>query len=734
MARLSDLKALDDDTLHVFELTEREGAVQHDAAQLLKQVQKVPGVRRAEFNTQRKRLILLGTFDQEDVARVVGESGFDVLTDKGREEAPKRTGPSLGERTRALVSHRLFLTLVVLLPVSFLVGIGLSILAIVPSPRLELVGGLAVALLGVGVLMALPSLGRNAEHAGFGFLRTDTGVVTLIVLVALGIRGAWTQALLVLAASVVMQLAPWYASERLRRRFVAVKERLPRSVRLLDDASQSIVPVEEVQPGQVLRIEAGEVVPLDGRVVQGEGTIDASAVTGEGIPFVPAEGARVFAGCTLVEGSLDVRVERRYDKGWLHSLRPDNLWKLLQTEASLGWLRWIERIPVIFVYLATLIMVVPPLLFGAAIEPWLNRALALLVVAPVNTLIVGFVAPNLAARVKAAEFGAMLGSPSLLHDLGGAKRLVITPGTLLDPRHTLVGIETWEVCTAEEALQLAASVASQSEHPVALAILEAAQGEGVRVTVPIQVDELQGKGIRAVLNVGGSLNEFLLGTGAWMKEAEVECPDQAAEWVEMASREGGVLYWLAHEGRAVAAFVVQQRVRDGSRRLLSRIRRTGVSRVSMLWDGERAPLARWADEVGADTATAELSVEDADQLIRGWQASGESVAGAVGCFDQEAALGAADVRIRFAGGGWVEPTERCLILASQDPFLLYPLLDLAKRVRRISRYAIALAAIAKCGITLWALMGGTPWAYLAWVDAVALLLIMARSARVARRG
>ena len=306
----------------------------------------------------------------------------------------------------------------------------------------------------------------------------------------------------------------------------------------------------------------------------------------------------------------------------------------------------VRRTPQVVVYAATLVMLVPPLLFGEAVGPWIHRGLAVLLIAPVNSLIFALLGPVLSARTALARLGGVVDSHDALSALGRATRLTLSHSLVMDPRFTLARVEPLVPMGEDDALQIAASFLAGEDHPWGAAFAEAAEGHGLELAPPIHRSDFDGEGLVGKLRTGDEEDEFAIGTTAWMQRLGVQLPGDLDERLDQAAREGSCLIWLAYGGRAMAVFALQSRVKDGTRRLVQRLKKAGVRSVCLLSTRESPLIERFADQAGMDGGYGELTADQAEALLAQWREAGERVALVVGP-ESPVESDAAEVTVRF---------------------------------------------------------------------------------------
>lgn len=718
-----------------------------DPAQLIDRVSSAAGVVRAEFNPQARRLIVLTTLKRDALLESLTALGLELEAEED-DERDLASLPPAGE-FRERLSERFagirdwLRTAAWVVPASFLLGLVLSVLATAsrPVPVLWLVVA-GVGLVGVGLLFAGRKLLRRPGVLSEGRLgRPDTALCLLIVLIALLLSGMWLESLLLLVIYGMVQLLPGYVLRRLGRTWAEPLVHLPKQARIVSDPEADgepsdlpMVDVKTVAPGDFVLVLEGEVVPLDGRVHgDSDAVVSKAAVTGDSIPSIPETGALVPAGAKVEAGSLCLRVERTHAESVLPALRPSTLFQRPLEEGLTGLKAALVGYgPPVVVYVATLVMVVPPLLFGEAVGPWIHRGLAIMLIAPVNSLLFALFGPLLGARTTLAELGGALESDGDLALLGRATRLTLAHSLVIDPHYTLTRIEPLVQMTEDDALRIAASFIADEPHPWGTAFAEAATGQGVDLVPPLQRSEFDGEGLVGKMRTGHEEDEFALGTTAWMQRRGVRLPNDLEERLEEAAREGSFLLWLAYGGRALALFALQGRVKDGTRRLVQRLRKAGVRSVYLLSSHESPLIARFAEQAGLDGGYGQLAAEDMEELIADWQESGEIVASVVSA-NSGIRLDVPDVTILLDAESPLAARPGQIRMVTEDVSRLHPLLVLARRMRRWHRAALLLVVAGKAGMIALAWQSEPAFLLIGLLEALSTLMVALATFRMCRR-
>lgn len=401
---------------------------------------------------------------------------------------------------------------------------------------------------------------------------------------------------------------------------------------LLTKNAQIQQPLNNTQPGDTVLFHSLQRIPLDGKIQAGRALIYEGTVTGEKMPVIKLAGERVLAGSLLMLGQLQVRVEAIGEKTAYKRLiqqfqESQRGLPAVQTEAQRMAKRFISAS-----------LALSSLVFAATLD--LSRTLSLLVIA--TPYAVGLAAP-LAIKMAIASGvlrGIFIKAPhsnaSQLDAVIFNKTGTLTVGT---PHVTQV-IPLHADYTAHQVLELAATAERECEHPLALAIINYAREQKVRIRSLSNYSIFEGRGIWATW----SNNEVLVGNQRLMAESNVSVsPEADTRYKEYAACHT-VLY-VAHQGQLIGLIEVQDEIRKGAEEALAALREAGIAKLLLLTgDGEEAAKAL-AQAVELDAWQANVLPEEKVTWIRKLQAQGQRIAFVSSDADDAPALALADMGI-----------------------------------------------------------------------------------------
>ncbi len=436
-------------------------------------------------------------------------------------------------------------------------------------------------------------------------LRQGRVGVDVIAVLALAGTLAWDELLAAAVISVMLasgrSLEAW-AAGRARRDLHALLQRAPRTARRYRDGNLETVPLAAVAPGDLLLVAPGELVPVDGTLTGAVAVLDESALTGEARPVERAPHDPVRSGVVNVGGPFDLRAAATAaDSTYAGIIR-----LVSQAEASQApFVRLADRYAVWFLAL-TLATAAGAWAVGGAV-----RAVAVLVVATPCPLILAAPVALVSGLSVAARRGVVVKGGAVLERLARCTTVLIDKtGTLTTGRPSVSAVLPAGPQDPAEILRLAASLDQASAHVLAGAVVDAATRSGCRLTLPGQVTEVPGQGIRGV--VGG--HQVAVGKAAWTGVSGT--PEWAKTARRRASLDGALTVFVAVDGVPAGVLVLDDPVRPDAARTIRALRDGGISRVVMV-TGDRSEVAETVGAViGVDQVLAERTPEDKMDVAR----------------------------------------------------------------------------------------------------------------------
>lgn len=420
-----------------------------------------------------------------------------------------------------------------------------------------------------------------------------------------------------------------------------------RARRVGSDGSDEEVALEEVATGDILRIRPGEKVPVDGIVIEGRGTVDESMVTGESMPVTKEAGAALIGGTINQTGALLMRSEKVG--------RDTMLARIVQMVADAQRSRApIQRLAdtvsgwfvpgVILVAIAAFIIwsLVGP---APAMAYGLIAAVSVLIIACPCALGLATPMSIMVGVGRGAEAGVLIKNAEALERMEKIDTLVVDKtGTLTEGKPSVVAIEVADGFEENDLLRIAASLERSSEHPLAAAIVKAAEDRGLTLVEPSGVDQPVGKGI--VGAVEGQA--VILGNAGFLEDYDVE-PGAFAEAADRLRGDGATAIYIAVNGKAAGVIAIADPVKATTAEALAALREAGI-RVIMLTGDNRTTAEAIARRLGIADVEADVLPDQKSAVVQRLREQGRVVAMAGDGVNDAPALAAADVGIAMGSG------------------------------------------------------------------------------------
>ena len=501
----------------------------------------------------------------------------------------------------------------------------------------------------------------------------------------------------------------------------------PAAARLLPDGATTQVPVEELEPGDLVLVRPGERLPVDGQVSAGASWIDQSPVTGESIPAEVTAGSPVFGGTLNGPGALAIQVTRPYRDTVLARV----IAQVEQAQASRGTAqRFADRFgavytPVMFA-LAALTAAAGPVLAGLTIREAVYRGLVILVVSCSCALVISVPTAVIAGISRGARDGILIKGGIHLETLARVRTIAIDKtGTLTAGRPVLTDLIPLAGCDADHVLGLAASVEAASEHPLAAAVVAAATGRGLAVTPAAGVQATAGTGVRGTAGghevFAGRPDPSVLGGQA---RAELAGLQEAGKTVVLVSI----------DGRPAALLGIADQLRPDAAAAVVALGRLGISRVVMLTGDNPATAAAIAKAAGITEWRAGLLPEDKTTAVAALREAAGPVAMAGDGINDAPALATADAGIAMGAAATDIALETADIALMGGQLSALPAaVTLARKTARTIAQNITLSLAAIAALDAAALTGRMSLAAGLLLNEGSAIVIIANGLRLLRR-
>ncbi len=501
--------------------------------------------------------------------------------------------------------------------------------------------------------------------------------------------------------------------------------------RVGDDGEIQSVASADLRAGDVVLVRSGARVPADGTIVEGSAELDESMITGESRPVAKTADDTVVAGTVSTDSAIRVRVDAVGEETTLAGIQR------LVAEAQNSRSRTqvlADRAAALLFYVAVASALVTGVVWLAVgdAEEAVVRVVTVLVISCPHALGLAIPLTTALSSAMAARNGILVKDRLALEESRTVDAFLFDKtGTLTKGQHTVVGVAGVGL-SEDEVLRLAGGVESDSEHPLARAIVAAARERGT-VGSASEFQSLTGRGVEATIDG----DRYAVGGPALLRERSLDEPQELAAWsAEWKARGAAVLYLLRGAG-IVGAMALEDEIRPEARTAVTELQAMGRKVVMITGDAQQVADAV-ADDLGVDEVFAEVLPEDKSAKVTELQARGLKVAMVGDGVNDAPALAGADVGIAIGAGTDVAIESAGLILASSDPRAVVSIIRLSKASYRKSLQNLWWAA----GYNIVAIplaAGAFIWAGISMPPAIAAVLmsvstiVVALNAQLLRR-
>jgi len=472
-----------------------------------------------------------------------------------------------------------------------------------------------------------------------------------------------------------------------RKRALAALEALsrlkPQQARRVVDGVETVVALDEIRPGDRVRVLPGERFPVDATIVEGRTTVDESMLTGESTPLERTEGGRVLAGSLNYDGAVECRAESLGEETMLGQITR----MVEQAQGSRAPMeRLADRTSAIFV---PVVLGLAALTFAVwmvathSLEMALASFVAVLVIACPCAMGLAIPAALTVAVGRGAQLGVLFKGGEALERLAHLDVVALDKtGTLTVGRPVLESFSSFSEWQVNELLRLAAAAEAQSNHPLAHALVDRAHALGLAIPAADEVQVLPGRGMSARVEN----HECLLGNEALFQEFFIALPSDG-----FAPETGATRLWMALDQKAVGYFDARDALREDAVEAVAALRREGLA-VRMLTGDAAGAAGPIAARAGIDVVEAGLDPAGKLERIRALQKEGLRVAMVGDGINDAAALAQADAGLAMGSGADLAQEAGDVLLLRARPGSIPAAIGLARATVRVMRQNLGWAA------------------------------------------
>jgi Cd2+/Zn2+-exporting ATPase len=610
------------------------------------------------------------------------------------------------------------------------IGVGLALaLGAELAEWLGLESVLPIALASAAILLA----GRGVILQGLRALtRLRPNIYLLMTLASAGALalGKWGEAAVVLTLYALAELLEQRAAERSERSLRAALEIAPAEATVqTPDGEWRAMPVAQIRVGQRVRIKPGERVPIDGTVRAGASTVDQSPLTGESVPVEKSVGDTVYAGSLNLHGSLEVEASTTAEGTLVaHITRVVAHAQARRAQVDRLMDRFAQVYTPLMLALATGVALLPPLLLGAPLSEWLYRGLVFLVLGCPCALVISTPVTLLCALTALARQGVVVKGAVVLEQAARLRAFAFDKtGTLTYGSQRIKTVQSLDKQPLQKHLQVALSLASHSEHPIAHAIRAYCQQQGVSVAPLESFEAATGLGVMGVI----AGKTYRMGNHRFVEQHNACSKSLETLLVSLESQGLTPVVLFDHQPRAV--FALQDTVRSDAADALAQLHALGLH-TALLTGDTQATANAVAQRVGVREWYAELLPHEKAQVIERLRQRYGGVGMAGDGINDAPALASADVGVSFAERSADLAIEAADVALMRHTLSSIPrLIITARRALGIVKQNIAFVLAVRAVFATLALTGhATLWAAIV-ADMGSTLLVIANGWRVGRQ-
>ncbi len=569
-----------------------------------------------------------------------------------------------------------------------------------------------------GVWLVAPKAWYSLRRA-----RPDMNLLMIIAVIGALVIGQWLEASSVaFLFAVSLALESWSVS-RAKRAVAALMELAPVEARIIDDNSNELmVEAAFVSVGTRIIVKPGERIPLDGRIISGETSVNQAPITGESMPIERERGDTVLAGSINEEGAIEVETTKNASESTISKII--KIVEEAQAKRSPSE-QWVEKFAMYYtpsvMVLAILVALFPPLVLGGQWMPWFYQALVLLVIACPCALVISTPVSIVSSLVAAARNGVLIKGGKYV-ELPAQIRLIAMDktGTLTEGRPEVEKLLPLSGHNDEELLTIAAAIEMRSEHPLAQAIVRYAKEKGISPKPVEDYQALKGRGATATLNG----RNVWVGSHRYLEERSEETVTMHDK-LEQLSSGGRSVVVIGEEGHVCGFIALADKVRANARQTIAMLKHVGVEKVVLLSGDNVATAKLIGAQAGIDEVRAELLPEDKVRIIEELLGDYEKVAMVGDGINDAPALGRSSLGIAMGHGGTDVALESADIALMNDDLSRLPwLVSHSKRTLSTIRQNILVSLGVKAVFVLLAITGtASLWTAIAADMGVSLLVV-----------
>lgn len=579
--------------------------------------------------------------------------------------------------------------------------VALTLLAIILSLVAERVGLPRALVLALNLAAYLAGGFYGFKSAAQSLTVGKLDVDLLMILAALGaaVIGQWHEGAVLLFLFSLSNVLQDYAIGRSRRAIRRLFANYPAVAKVKRGDQVTQVLISAIRIGDIVLIEPGERIPIDGEVIAGASAINESPITGESIPVDKTAGDHVYAGTLNKQGILDVRALRSAENTTLSriiKLVEDAQDSMAPTQRFLD--RFEQTYAKLIIMGVLLAIILPPALGLSDFQSNFYRAMVLMTVASPCALVISVPSAFISAIASAARSGVLFKGSASLEQLAGVKAIAFDKTrTLTRGQPQVTDILAIPPFSEADVISIAAAAEERSEHPLAQAIVDHARLTDPQLGAPREFEAIPGQGVRARLGE----HVVRVGRPAGLQLAS-DLPETLKQHQTALEEEGKTVVAVGRDESWLGLIALADECRAEAATLIEALKRQGIALVMLTGDNERVARSI-ARQIGISRVYAEVLPDEKARIVKQLQREHGSVAMVGDGINDAPALALADIGIAMGGAATDVALETSDVVLMGDRLeRLNDALRMSRRARQVVLqnigFSLTVIALLVCGV------------------------------------
>ncbi|WP_312857262.1 heavy metal translocating P-type ATPase [Neobacillus endophyticus] len=516
-------------------------------------------------------------------------------------------------------------------------------------------------------------------------LEFDMKTLMTIAIIGAAIIGQWEEGAVVVILFAISEVLEGFSMDKARASIRSLIEKKPAEALVVRNGTELMLKIEDIEIGDIILVKPGQMLAMDGIVLEGASSVNQAAITGEAVPVEKAAGDEVFAGTLNEEGFLKIKVMKSSEDSTIAKII--HLVEEAQAEKAQSQ-QFVDRFakyytPVI-IAIAVLVAIVPPLFLTGGWQKWIYEGLAVLVVGCPCALVISTPVAIVTAIGNAARQGVLIKGGNFLEEMAAVKAIAFDKtGTLT--KGTPIVTDFINFSDDEHLFTKVAALERQSQHPLAAAIMKKADNSVDQVEGFISIT---GKGIIGKING----IEYRIGNTRLFEEI----PAEVHTHITSLKTQGKTVMIVGTSTEILALIAAADEVRESSKTVIYKLQQLGIKQTVLLTGDHEAAAEAAGYVAGVTDIAAELLPQDKLTFIKKLSSTYGKTAMIGDGVNDAPALAAADVGIAMGKAGTDAALETADIALMNDELNKLPfIINLSRKTVRIIKQNISLSLIVK---------------------------------------